>query len=166
MEIEKLLDIVGSIASIASLIVGIIVLVLARAIKRDFLNRARLPPLKKLLKGHAKKLTSLTIDIDNNLQEIRTELSRAKATADNLLKKELPGELKKQIKGWIRQTEQILPRDNEGSLWSWYIYIQSFFQEIKQSSIQTNKDLILRVDESLQELNQAIDLHIEDRKWR
>jgi hypothetical protein len=78
------LDFIGNLSSIAGLIVSVWVLLRVGRISRSYLLQARLPDLRKKLRAHRSKLSTLLGGYPDSWGEMQVELQMCDATLRSL----------------------------------------------------------------------------------
>jgi len=138
----ELLSKVGSICSIAGLVVTFWIFIKLRRIHRSFLFQARLPDLRKKIRGHRSSLSRLLNDFPNTFADVQIELQRCHANLQSLK----PKLGRAQVPSVNSLLEQI--------------------EELNRLSALPSKEPVQRVYLDLVLLEGELDNLSEDIKWR
>jgi len=83
----KVFSIIADIFSVLGFVFTIAVLIKVRGIHRGFLAQARLPSLRKKIRGHCSTLSTLLNDFPSAGSDIEAEIRKCHANLENLLPK-------------------------------------------------------------------------------
>jgi hypothetical protein len=129
----------GSISSIAGLIVTVFLFLEARKIRNSFLRRARLPELNK-------ELTKVTSEISESLKKWDTDktpaletFSKVKALLENISPK-LPSDEKRKVENYLNRLQpkkyliikSSISELNEDSAWELYTELSGLVTSLQQ----------------------------------
>jgi hypothetical protein len=117
-------------------------LVRVGSISRNYLFRARLPDLRRKLRGHCSKVSMLLGDYPGSWGDIQVELQRCEATL-----RSLAGKLDRAGRARVRTIEAEMVR-------------------LSRTSTAPPRDQVREIYSSLAGLEQEIDNLIKDIEWR
>lgn len=121
----------GSIASIVGLLISVYLFFAIRAIKRNYLFRARIPALQKKLKKHASNISSALQQYDETQDEILSELSLAEVNLISL-KSKTNGTLKASLSKTVKELQSFRKKGiSKDKIRSIYLSINMRIQEIE-----------------------------------
>ena len=146
---EWLADInkIGSVSSVAGLIVTIFLFVEARAIKNSFLRRARLPEINRELTKASSQLSQHLKNWETDKPPALATFSSIKALLENVLPK-LPSEEKRKVESYlnrIRPTKYLFVKNSisklsEDAVWELYTELSGLVTSLQQSAKDSKWD--------------------------
>lgn len=139
---SNILELAGSLSSIVGLFVSVWVLIRVGSISRGYLFRARLPDLRRKLRGHSSTISTLLSDYPDSWGEIQVELQRCEATL-----RSLAGKLDRAGRARVRTIEADTAR-------------------VSGTAAAPPREEVRGVYRSLAGLEQEIDNLIKDIEWR
>ena len=123
----------GSIASIVSLLLTIIIFIAIRKIKSYYIFTGRVPELVKSLNKIASEINNCLNDFKGAIHKISMELANAEVTLKTLRNKINNRSLKKSISKLIKQIKGYKTiNDGEKKLRDIYIKLRKIIREIKE----------------------------------
>ena len=138
----NILEVLGSICSIAGLGITVWILLKLGKIHRSYLFQARLPELRRKVRGHSSKLTELLNTFPGSPGEIKMELQRCRATLRSLLGKLVRGQ-RADVRSLLEEIARVLA-----------------------SSGPPSKEDVRRIHRGLVELEDVLENLSKDMKWR
>jgi len=132
MENLSLSDI-GSIASILSFIIALIIFFNVKKIKNFYIFKVRVPDLNKKFENVVSNISNFLNDYENTTNSIDEETAKCEVVLKSL-KKKLPRSLKKSIKNVIERLNNYQNRPyqkTEGNLREIYVNALKILEEIK-----------------------------------
>lgn len=121
--IDTALGVVGSLASIAGLILSVFVLSSVRKLRREMLFRGRLPELKRQLARHASRINAFMKAYGENIDEIEREISACRACLRSLAGK-TNSPLQVDILDLIARIDRARPLNAESAREIWVLHLE------------------------------------------
>lgn len=124
---------IGSIASILSFIIVLIIFFSVKKIKNFYIFKVRVPDLNKKFENIVSNISSFLNDYENATNSIDEETAKCEVVLKSL-KKKLPRSLKKSIKNVIKRLNNYQNRPHqktEGNLREIYVNALKILEEIK-----------------------------------
>ena len=138
------LSAVGSVSSVAGLLVSLCVLWKVRKISRSYLLRARYPDLRQKVGQHRSNLSVLLSEYPESAGEVKLEVEKCLATLKSLRQK---------LKGGEGKDIEFAEMEMLGS-------------RISRSAGSPPKDAVWRLYQALSGFEQELDNLMKDMEWR
>jgi len=128
------LSLVGNLASIAGLIVSLLVLWGVRRIRLHFLLRARIPEIMKDLEDRADRFSKLLKEFESQRNQCKNEMSICQPVLHNLRDK-LPRQSRTEVDSLLSTIKRVRGHGivvSKDTAWEFYTDLQALIESVKQ----------------------------------